>query len=163
MFPCSYSHVDAMPASLFAFRNVICCSYPRHLGLAPAVFPLCRLFLAGRTTSFLTTPLLPWSVHSPTAQTADPDHIQSPCSSHEPVCLVLAWNSFTACVLLEATQAYAHILRCIYSVATGIPTATSPALDIAALWLETVQVLRLVRPQIAISYYCRQLTAGQLS
>ena len=135
--------------------------------------PLCSLcadcLLQARTTSFLTTPQLRQSAHSPTAQTADPDHIQSPRFSHEPVYLVPAWDPFTACVLLEVTQAPAHILRCIYSVATGIPTATSPALDIASLclslWLalESVQLLRLVRPQISKAYYCRQLTAGHFS
>ena len=58
-------------------------------------------------------------------------------AGHELVCLVLGWDPSTACALLEFAEAPTRILRFLYTVDIGITTTTSPALDIAALCLDS--------------------------
>ena len=52
-------------------------------------------------------------------------------------CLVLGWDPSTACALLEFAEAPTRILRFLYTVDIGITTTTSPALDVAALCLDS--------------------------
>ena len=59
-------------------------------------------------------------------------------AGHEPVCLVRTKDdSQHACALLEFTEAPLRILRVSGVIGIGIPTSTSPALDIAALCLSS--------------------------
>ena len=58
-------------------------------------------------------------------------------ASHEPVCFVHAKMTPNACALLEFTTAPLPILRVSSVVDIGITTTTSPALDIAALCLDS--------------------------
>ena len=99
------------------------------------------------------------------SQTNHTDHRHSSCAGHEPVCLVLAWASSTACALLEFAEAPTHILRVPYSVDIGITTITSPALDTAALCLSSwpaaisAQMPTLVSITISSQHYSYNVSA----
>ena len=85
-------------------------------------------------------------------------------AGHEPVCLVLGWNPSTACALLEFAEAPTRILRFLYPVDIGITTTVSPALDVAALCLDSWPAAiftQILTPGLLPATTC-QLTADSL-
>ena len=118
--------VFSSPCSTCHFR-------PGQMGLAPASFHVGWLFLQDYPATLNSDR----ATFTDRSQTKHTDHRHSPRAGHEPVCLVLAWASSTACALLEFAEAPTHILRVSCSVDIGIITIASLALDIAALCLSS--------------------------
>ena len=76
-------------------------------------------------------------------------------AGHEPVCFVHAKMTPIVCALLEFTTAPLPILRVSGVVDIGITTTKSPALDIAALCLDSWPAA--IFTQIPISDSCQRL------
>ena len=76
-------------------------------------------------------------------------------AGHEPVCFVHAKMTPDACALLEFTTAPLPILRVSGVVDIGTTTAESPALDIAALCLDSWPAANFA--QVLVSDSCQRL------